>query len=94
MLIFPTSKKFFQKIFFPQIQDGDCPSWTCIGNDESPAPEMPVPRVKLTGSGKMPVADMRAVNHFQATDLNGQCRCSLTATVFQSRVGLGRALFN
>ena len=51
--------------------DGDCPSWTCIGNDSS---EFPVPRVKLTGTGKMPVADMRAVNNIQVNDQNGQSR--------------------
>jgi hypothetical protein len=43
--------------------DGDCPSWTCIGNDSTP--ELNVPRVKLTGTGKMPVADMRSINNAQ-----------------------------
>ena len=57
--------------------EGDCPSWTCIGNDSldiqsprvlatgngSDSSEVQIPRVKLTGTGKMPVADMRSVNN-------------------------------
>ena len=60
-----------KEIYVVKFSDGECPSWTCIGTDSA---DLVVPRVKLTGNGKMPVADMRSVNNIQISDQNGHSR--------------------
>ena len=63
--------QFCKKKYVVKFSDGECPSWTCIGTDSA---DLVVPRVKLTGNGKMPVADMRSVNNIQISDQNGHSR--------------------